>query len=120
MARSRQATENVRRALERDHGLLTEAEADALLGDQPRAGLVGVLRDGELRYPGFQCAGAGILSVMAPLLELARANGWDDSNVALWLFSPITSFGGSDRPMDHLDDAKALLAVAKDSFEAEW
>ncbi|TFD94009.1 hypothetical protein E3T61_03145 [Cryobacterium lactosi] len=127
---SRKATAAAWARLGAEFGMLTDEEVTNRLGIAgtyrqgsavKRAGLLGVYRDGEYRYPGYQFDDHGtVLPVIQPLLELARQNGWDDASVALWLIGPITSFDGEDRPVDHLREDQALLAVARNSFEAEW
>jgi hypothetical protein len=132
LARAQQATENVWHRLEAEFGLLTGSEVAELLGASPsrrafaetkRAEneVIGALRGGEFRYPGFQFDHGVVLPVIAPLIVLARANHWRDEDLIFWLQGPSTSFEEEDRPVDHLrSDPDAVLAAAKNAFTAEW
>ena len=128
LARALQATENAWRRITAKYGMLTGAEVSDLLGEAPggppvkRQDLLSAVRGGVDLYPGFQFdrERGQILPVIAPLLELARVNGWSPADVTLGLCSPITSFDGEDQPVAHLHEPQRLLGVAKDTFEAEW
>lgn len=58
--------------------------------------------------------------MIEPLIALARQSSWPEEDVVFWLTSPSKFFVESDRPVDHLHDADAVLAAAKDEFHAEW
>lgn len=134
LARARKATEQAWQRMEAEFGLLTSVEVAKALGADPsnndyalskRADneIVGVLRDGEYRYPGFQFdrERGMVLHVIAPLIQLARDNGWSDESLVLWLQGPNTSFEHESRPVDHLgSDPDAVMAAAQNAFEVEW
>ena len=131
LARSLQATDAAWRRLEAEFGLLTVAEVAELLGAGPsdvrtkHAGnqLLGVLRGGEVRFPGFQFdrENGVVLPIIAALIQLAHENRFRDDDLALWLKGPTTSFEEEDRPAGHLRrDPDAVLAAAMSAFEAKW
>ena len=134
LARSLQATDAAWRRLEAEFGLLTVAEVAELLGAGPSNGddvrtkhagnqLLGVLRGGEVRFPGFQFdrENGVVLPIIAALIQLAHENRFRDEDLALWLQAPTTSFEEEDRPADHLRrDPDAVLAAARSAFEATW
>ncbi|QYF74876.1 hypothetical protein [Cryobacterium sp. PAMC25264] len=133
MSRSIQATERVWRRVESEFGLLTSSEVAKLLGIEPAATnwveeqriagrLIGVRRHGSYRYPGFQFdpAKREILPLVAPLIELARANDWPSGDLTLWMLGPSTSFEREDRPVDHRHEPSVVIASARSSMEALW
>jgi hypothetical protein len=134
LARALQATENAWRRMAAEFGMLTSSEVAGLLGAAPSnrnyasakrvdGALLGVLRGKAFLYPAFQFDQdrGNVLPVIPPLIELARANGWRDDDLILWLQSPTTSFEAEDRPVDHLrTDPDAVLAAAKNAFEVRW
>ncbi|TFC86916.1 DNA-binding protein [Cryobacterium sp. TmT2-59] len=131
LARAVRATAEVWRRLEEEFGLLTSGEVAELLGVTPAGPswvaaqrkarkIIGVRRGNTYRYPGFQFDHQTVLPVIAPLLELARANGWSSDDLTLWIFGPTTSFVQEDRPVDHLREPEAVLATATLTMEALW
>jgi hypothetical protein len=122
---------NLWRRLETEFGLLTGREVAEILGAGPcnrgyaaakrtARKVIGVRRGNAYLYPGFQFEHGAILAVMPPLIQLSDANGWSLENLTAWMLSPSTSFRAEDRPVDHLQEPEAVLAAAKNAFEAEW
>jgi hypothetical protein len=134
LARARQATEAMWDRVGSEFGLLTEQEVAELLGagrdnrsyaasKRTARKVIGVRRGTAVLYPGFQFDrehGGAVLEVIEPLIRLADANKWSLEDLALWMCSPSTSFPEEDRPVDHLQEPEAVLAAAKNVFEAEW
>lgn len=131
-ARSLQAAENAWRRVDAEFGLLSSGEIAELLGGRSSnrnfasskrtAGkILGVLLGNAYRFPGFQlAAGRGtVLPVIEPLIRLARAHGWSEDDLALWLTAPSSFFAAADRPVDHLAEHDKVLAAAKDEIEAQ-
>ncbi|TFD28666.1 hypothetical protein [Cryobacterium lyxosi] len=125
---SRQATAAAWNRLEGEFGLLDSNAVKALLRATSAVSLVemdrellGVTRGGTTVYPGFQFASGTILIVIKQLLALARENEWSNEDLSLWLMGPNTSFEAEGRPVDHLvGEPEAVLASARDEFEALW
>lgn len=116
LARARTASQRLRQQIAAEFGALTEAEATDLRCAPPVA-----LRSPDLTFPAFQfdVGAQTVLPVIGPLLELAHANNWSDQDTIVWLVGPNTSFD-DERPVDHLDEAAAVLAAAKNAFEVQW
>lgn len=118
LARARRASQRVRQQVADEFGALTEGEVADLLGELPGRT---ALRSLDGTYPAFQFSvGRNVLPVIGPLLELARANTWPDQDVIYWLMGPSAAFVDERRPVDHLNDAAAVLGAAKLAFEATW
>lgn len=127
-----QATENLWRRVEFDHGLLTGRAVAALLGDPGNlrrvtrlrlAGqLIGVERRHRILYPGFQFDADThqVLSLIQPLIQIASANGFSDEDLTEWMYTPTTYFEDDRRPVDHVEPADLLLQVANDAMGIQW
>ena len=131
LARAIRATAEAWRRLEEEFGLLTNGEVIEMLGvtsagpswvaaQRKARKIIGVRRGNSYLYPGFQFDHETVLPVIAPLLELAHANGWSSDDLTLWTFGPTTSFVQEDRPVDHLRETEAVLAAATLTMEALW
>lgn len=133
LVRGQRATATLWRRLEAEFGLLTSAEVAEQLGVTPTDPdwvsaqrkahkIIGVRRGAAYRYPGFQFdrGHQAIVPVIEPLFGLASANAWTSEDLTLWMVSPTTEFTQEDRPVDHLQEPEAVMAVAKLAMEADW
>jgi hypothetical protein len=131
-ARALQATENLWRRVESDHGLWTSravAELLGLPGNLRRVTrlrlsgeLIGVERRHRILYPGFQFDPSThrIRSVIAPLIQVASSNGFSDRDLVEWMYTATTYFRDERRPVDHLEPADELLQVANAAMGIQW
>lgn len=131
-ARALQATENLWRTIELDHGLLTSRAVADLLGRpgnlrlvsrlRVTGQLIGVERRKRILYPGFQFDSVRhqVRSVIQPLIQIAYANNFSDEDLTEWVYTTTSYFEDDRRPVDHLEPPEKLLQVASDAMGIEW
>ncbi|MEE2055949.1 hypothetical protein [Rhodococcus artemisiae] len=131
LARAVQAQQNLYDRIDAEFGLLTSAQAADRMSSRAvarrnaataarREGRLLALRRGKyLLYPAFQFGSAGILPLIAALRDIGDQHGWDEASLIEWMMAPTTYLGG-DRPVDIIDDADQLLAVATEAFGVSW
>jgi hypothetical protein len=132
LARSVQATVNLKIRIREDYGLLSGADVYRMLGLPGGAELPDLLTlvyQGKVVFPGFQferSQSGGKMSTVRPFFvqvrALAREVGCDDLNMIAALTSPTTYLGEGRTFVDCLDDtdADALLAKLRSSLTLEW
>ncbi|WP_426976017.1 hypothetical protein ACQCSU_14665 [Pseudarthrobacter sp. O4] len=132
LARSVQATVNLKIRIREDYGLLSDADVHRMLGLPGGAelpDLLALVYQGNVVFPGFQferARGAGELSTVRPFLvqvrALAREVGCDDLDMITALTSPTTHLGEGRTLVDCLDDTDTdiLLAKLRSSLTLEW
>lgn len=127
-----QATENLWRRVEFDHGLFTSRAVAELIGFPGNLRrvtrlrlarqLIGVERRHRILYPGFQFDATThqIRSVIRPLIQIASANGFSDEDLTEWMYTTTSYFEDDRRPVDHVEPAELLLQVANDAMGIQW
>jgi hypothetical protein len=133
LVRAQQATLNAMAAIEAETPFLKAGEAGRALGSRsqtPRNAaakahlegrVLGIRIGAQTVYPAFQFVDGRVLPVIAELRALGVANGQDERDVLLWLFSPTTYLTPAGRPIDLLtSDPRAVLAVAEQAWTIEW
>ncbi len=112
-------------------GTLTADEVAALLSpNNPDPALVtqlltarqllGILHEGEMRFPAYQFDGSAVRETIPALLTIAKRSDVPSWDIALWMINRSSLFAAQDRPADHLDDPERLLAAAETEFDAVW
>ncbi|MFD6895045.1 hypothetical protein ACFWB0_10925 [Rhodococcus sp. NPDC060086] len=131
LARAVQAQQNLYDRIDAEFGLLTSAQAadrmssravarrNAATAARSEGRLLALRRGKYLLYPAFQFAAVGILPVIAALRDIGDQHGWDEASLIEWMMAPTTYLGG-DRPVDIINDADQLLAVATEAFGVSW
>lgn len=124
LARSVQAQINLVKQIGREFGLLTEAEARAILGgaNAPDLPDFWVRYRGETLYPGFlfepspgREAPKKVRPLFKELKEVAGEYGRSGHDVIFWMTSPTTYFADEGRPVDHLDEPAKVVAAFEDA-----
>lgn len=128
VAKSLQASEESWHHMHLEFGLLDAAEfARAASLDQDDfehifrlqldGDIIGVFRDGRLRFPGFQIDrhSPTVLPVIPDLVAIARAAKWRIEHLALWMISPNGYLSGA-RPVDRLSEPESVLEAARQDF----
>lgn len=112
-------------------GLLTSTQAGIRMGSRSMAprkaairahsngSLLAVRRRRYLLFPGFQFDQHGIRPVISELRSVAGKHGWDDVAVIEWMMSP-TTYLGSRRPVDVIDNPSLLSRSAEAAFGTVW
>lgn len=117
------------RSVEDTYGLLTREQVTQITGGNPekakshvtnlrrRSGLLGVVREGALRFPGFQISRGRVRQDWSTLTGQLLAAGWNESDVLLWFVAP-TGWLDGQAPAELLDAepeavARAVGEVAK-------
>jgi hypothetical protein len=131
LARAVQAQQNLHDRIDAEFGLLTSAQAadrmssravarrNAATAARSEGRLLALRRGKYLLYPAFQFEAAGIRPVIAALRDIGDQHGWDEPSLIEWMMAPTTYLGGS-RPVDIIDDADQILAVAAETFGVSW
>lgn len=95
------------------------ARRNAATAARSEGRLLALRRGKYLLYPAFQFEAVGILPVIAALRDIGDQHGWDEASLIEWMMAPTTYLGG-DRPVDIINDADQLLAVATEAFGVSW
>jgi len=130
MAKSIAATERLWIRIEDEFGMLTSEEVTTQFGlpaEESASALidqgviVGVLRRGKLRFPGFQFdfETKQVWPVIKTLIRIAAEHNYDMVDLTLLMVSPSTYFEGGSRPVDHLDDPD-LPDKIRNKISVEW
>lgn len=123
LARSVQAHINLVKQIGREFGLLTEKEAQVMLGGENAPDLPGfwVRHRGETLYPAFlfepspgREAPMRVRPLFKDLKEIASEYDWSGQSVVLWMTSPTTFFADHGRPVEHLHEPAKIIAAFED------
>jgi hypothetical protein len=124
LARSVQAHINLVKQIGREFGLLTESEAQVVLGggNAPDLPDFWVRYRGETLYPAFlfepspgREAPMRVRPLLKDLKEIADEYDWSGQSVVLWMTSPTTFFADHGRPVDHLHEPAKVVAAFTDA-----
>ena len=124
LARSVQAQINLVKQIGREFGLLTESEAQVMLGGENAPNLPDfwVRYRGETLYPAFlfepspsREAPMRVRPLLKDLKEIADEHDWDCQSVVFWMTSPTPHFVDQDRPVDHLHEPAKVIAAFEDA-----
>lgn len=110
--RSVRATGEVIFRVHRDYGLLSEREADRVLGGsgmaarhRDRGALIGLEARGQAYFPGYQFLPDGTIDPLIGLLrESAAKHDWTEYDLFLWLAVRNGRLRGRPKPIDAWQD----------------
>lgn len=119
MARSLRAEAEAMRGIEETYGLIVAT--DALKAARQRGRLLAVEWGGRLIFPGFQFDEYGqVRPVMAGLLTVSAAAGYDAMSLLIFLCAPSTYVVDDAAPVSLITEPERLIDMTERALGVEW